>query len=228
MLFQFDKFLLDTDRRELRSGNSVVIHVEPQVFDLLLHLAQNANRVVTKDELIERVWNGRAVSDAALNSRINAARRAIGDSGEKQAIIRTVQRRGFLLAADVTTRASSAAVATPRNARAEDAPPGLALPDKPSIAVLPFQNLSGDPAQDYFADGMVEDIITGLSRIKWLFVIARNSTFTYKGQPVDVKQGRSRTGRALRTGRQRSQGGKRWGFVSSGIPQTILGRSILP
>src|SRR6266496_3421593 len=109
MLFQFDKFLLDTDRRELRSGNGVVVHVEPQVFDLLLHLAQNANRVVTKDELIERVWNGRAVSDAALNSRINAARRAIGDSGEKQAIIRTVQRRGFLLAAEVTTGGSGAA-----------------------------------------------------------------------------------------------------------------------
>ena len=106
MLFQFDKFLLDTDRRELRGGNGAVVHVEPQVFDLLLHLAQNANRVVTKDELIERVWNGRVVSDAALNSRINAARRAIGDSGERQAIIRTVQRRGFLLAADVTTRAT--------------------------------------------------------------------------------------------------------------------------
>jgi TolB-like protein/Tfp pilus assembly protein PilF len=166
--------------------------VEPQVFDLLLHLAQNANRVVSKDELIERVWNGRAVSDAALNSRINAARRAIGDSGEKQSIIRTVQRRGFLLAADVTTRASGAA-ATQQNARAEGAPPGLALPDKPSIAVLPFENFSGDPAQDYFADGMVEDITTGLSRIKWLFVIARNSTFTYKGQPADVK----RVGREL-------------------------------
>jgi adenylate cyclase len=66
--------------------------------------------------------------------------------------------------------------------------PTLALPDKPSIAVLPFQNLSGDPEQDYFADGMVEDIITGLSHIKWMFVIARNSTFVYKGQSIDVKK----------------------------------------
>jgi TolB-like protein/Flp pilus assembly protein TadD len=192
VLLQFAGFLLDTDRRELR-GDGGVIHVEPQVFDLLLHLAQNANRVVSKDELIERVWNGRTVSDAALNSRINAARRAIGDSGDKQAIIRTVQRRGFLLAAEVRTGASDAAAATRRYAGAEDALPGLALPDKPSIAVMLFQNLSGDPAQDYFADGMVEDIITGLSRIKWLFVIARNSTFAYKGQPVDVK----RVGREL-------------------------------
>ena len=177
MLFQFDGFLLDTDRRELRHGDGGVVHVEPQVFDLLLHLAQNPDRVVGKDELIERVWNGRAVSDAALNSRINAARRAIGDSGERQAIIRTVQRRGFLLAT-----------------RQHDAPlSGLPPPDNPSIAVMPFENLSGDPAQDYFADGMVEDIITGLSRIKWLLVIAHGSTSTYKGQPVDVK----RVGREL-------------------------------
>jgi TolB-like protein/Flp pilus assembly protein TadD len=193
VLFQFDKFLLDTDRRELRGGGAGVVHVEPQVFDLLVHLAQNANRVVSKDELIERVWNGRAVSDAALNSRINAARRAIGDSGEKQAIIRTVQRRGFLLAAEVRTGASGAAAATGQHDRADGKLPGLALPDKPSIAVVRFENLSGDPAQDYFADGIVDDIITGLSRIKWLFVIARNSTFTYKGQPVDVK----RVGREL-------------------------------
>ena len=193
MLLQFDKFLLDTDRRELRGGDGEVVHVEPQVFDLLLHLTQNANRVVSKDELIERVWDGRAVSDAALNSRINAARRAIGDSGEKQAIIRTVQRRGFLFAAEVRTGASGAAAATRRYARAEDALPVLALPVKPSIAVMPFENLSGDRAQDYFADGMVEDIIAGLSRIKWLLVIARNSTFAYEGQPVDVK----RVGREL-------------------------------
>ena len=74
-----------------------------------------------------------------------------------------------------------------------DEPPALALPDKPSIAVLPFQNMSGDPEQEYFADGMVEEIITALSRIRWLFVIARNSSFTYKGQAVDVK----RVGREL-------------------------------
>ncbi len=104
-----------------------------------------------------------------------------------------MQRRGFLLAAEVRTGASGAAAATRQPARAEGTLLGLALPDKPSIAVMPFENLSGDPAQDYFADGMVEDIITGLSRIKWVFVIARNSTFICKGQPVDVK----RVGREL-------------------------------
>lgn len=167
MLFNFNNFTLDTDRRELRNAEDT-IHVEPQVFDLLLHLAQNANRVISKDELIEHVWKGKIVSDAALNSRINSARRAIGESGEKQAIIRTVPRHGFLFAVEVTTRThdqatSAAGVAT----QAE--PSNLKLPDKPSIAVLPFQNLSGDPEQEYFADGVVEDIITGLSRIKWFF-----------------------------------------------------------
>jgi len=184
LLYQFENFLIDTDRRELK-GAAGVIHVEPQVFDLLVHLVQNTNRVISKDELIERVWNGRVVSDAALNSRITSARRAIGDSGEKQDLIRTIQRRGFLFAAEVATsdQASAAAGPAPRLTSAT-----LPVPDKPSIAVLPFQNLSGDPTQEYFADGVVEDIITGLSRIKWLLVIARNSSFAYKGQAVDVKR----------------------------------------
>src|SRR2546428_4912039 len=89
---------------------------------------------------------------------------------------------------------------------AEAAPP---LPDKPSIAVLPFQNISGDPEQEYFADGMVEEIITALSRIRWLFVIARNSSFTYKGQAVDVRRvGRAHGGRSVLEGSVRKAGGR--------------------
>jgi TolB-like protein len=187
-LFQFANFSIDTDRRELR-GAAGVIHVEPQVFDLLLHFVQNANRVISKDELIEQIWKGRVISNAALNSRINSARRAIGDNGRQQALIRTIQRRGFLLAAEVTTRTSEQlSFVTESTARLMSESPTLKVPDKPSIAVLQFQNLSGDPEQEYFADGVVEDIITGLSRIKWLFVIARNSSFTYKGHAVDVKR----------------------------------------
>jgi adenylate cyclase len=88
--------------------------------------------------------------------------------------------------------------------------PALSLPERPSVAVLPFQNMSGDPEQEYFADGMVDDIITGLSRIKWLFVIARNSTFTYKGRAIDVKQVGRELGVALCARRQRTQiGGTR-------------------
>jgi len=180
LLFQFANFLIDTDRRELK-GSGGVIHVEPQVFDLLVHLVQNTNRVISKDELIDKVWKGRAVSDAALNSRITSARRAIGDNGQEQTIIRTIQRRGFLFAAEVASsdRAMGAA---------EPAPKLVSTADKPSIAVLPFQNLSGDATQDYFADGVVEDIITGLSRIKWLLAIARNSSFAFRGQSIDIKR----------------------------------------
>jgi TolB-like protein/Tfp pilus assembly protein PilF len=182
LLFQFNNFLIDTDRRELK-GIDGFIHVEPQVFDLLVHLVRNTNRVVSKGELIESVWKGRVVSDAALNSRINSARRAIGDSGEKQGLIRTIQRRGFLFAAEVAERDQAAPGAGPA-----PAPMTLPVPNKPAIAVLPFQNLSDDPAQEYFADGVVEDIITGLSRIKWLLVIARNSSFAFKGQAGDIKR----------------------------------------
>jgi TolB-like protein/tetratricopeptide (TPR) repeat protein len=188
LLFQFDNFRIDSDRREL-TGPDGVIHVEPQVFDLLLYFAQNTDRVISKDELVRNIWRGRAISDAALNSRMNSARRAIGDNGKRQALIRTIQRRGFLFSPNVTTRAKEQSSSTNESKeKSPSEPPILTLPDNPSIAVLPFKNLSGDPQQEYFADGIVEDIITGLARIKWLFVIARNSSFTYRGQAVDVRR----------------------------------------
>jgi TolB-like protein len=143
--------------------------------------------------MLESVWAGRIVSESTLTSHINAVRKAVGDSGEDQKLIRTIARKGFRFVGQVRQEPLSSAAASTRPAlhlgRAEpqDAPT-LALPDKPSIAVLPFVNLSGDPEQEYFADGIVEDIITALSRLRWLFVIARNSSFTYKGRPVDAKQ----------------------------------------
>jgi adenylate cyclase len=345
--FAFGDHLLDVDRRELRRGGALIA-LEPQVFDLLVCLVQNRDHVVSMDDVLETVWGGRIVSESTLRSRINAVRKAVGDSGAAQHLIRTVPRKGIrfvgvvrargverrlaaILAADVagysrlmgldeegtrrTLRAHRATIdpligrhggrivstagdsilaefASPLQAlRAalalqqalasanaelpeasrmqfrvginlgdvmvegddllgdgvniaarlqEIAEPGgicisakvheeisgkldaefadlgdrelkniarpvrvfqvgagiatreavlaLPLPDKPSIAVLPFQNMSGDPEQEYFADGMVEEIITALSRIRWLFVIARNSSFTYKGRPVDVRQ----------------------------------------
>jgi TolB-like protein len=191
-LFEFSNFSIHADRRELRNADGA-IHVEPQVFDLLLYFVQNPNRVISKDELIEKIWKGRVISDAALNTRINSARRAIGDTGKQQALIRTIQRRGFLFAGDVTTQ-NGGQPAPPSNPmpRSVGGLP-LTMPDNPSIAVLAFRNLSGDQAQAYFADGIVEDIITGLARIKWLFVIARNSSFSYRGHDVDVR----RVGREL-------------------------------
>ena len=185
MRYLFEEYAFDTDRRELHRGADVV-SVAPQVFDLLDYLIRNRERVVSKDDLINAVWNGRSVSDAALTTRLNAVRSAIGDSGEEQRLIKTLPRKGFRFVGPVREAQGAAGAATADNP-VEPPNPVLTLPDKPSIAVLPFTNLSSDPEQDYFADGMAEDIITALSHFKSLFVIARNSSFTYKGRAVDVK-----------------------------------------
>jgi TolB-like protein len=181
----FENYAFDTDRRELHHGADVVA-VTPQVFDLLDYLIRNRERVVSKDDLIDAIWNGRIVSDAALTTRLNAARTAIGDSGEEQRLIKTLPRKGFRFVGPVREAQVPAGAATADNPL-EPPRPALELPDKPSIAILPFANLSSDPEQDYFADGMVDDITTALSRFKALFVIARNSSFVYKGRAVDVK-----------------------------------------
>ena len=183
MLFLFDEYALDTDRRELR-GPAGLIALEPQVFDLLAYLIRNRDRVVSKDDIMAAVWDGRIVSESALTTRINAARSAIGNSGDAQRLIKTLPRKGMRFIGAVREGKTPEAVPAPAAA-----PQGtLPLPDRPSIAVLPFDNMSGDPEQDYFADGMADEIITALSRMRWLFVIARNSSFTYKGRAVDVKQ----------------------------------------
>jgi TolB-like protein len=181
----FGEHVLDPDRRELTRG-SEAIAVGPQVFDVLVHLVRNRERVVSKDDLIEEVWGGRIVSESTLTSHINAVRKALGDTGEDQRLIRTIARKGYRFVGEVR-EAAPVEEPTPLP-HTEPSTPILALPDRPSIAVLPFLNLSGDPAQDYFVDGVVEDIIIALSRIRWLFVIARNSSFTYKGKSVDAKQ----------------------------------------
>jgi adenylate cyclase len=177
--FAFGDCLLDADRRELRRGGDPVA-IEPQVFDLLVYLLANRDRVVSKDELIAEVWHGRIVSDSTLTSRVNAARAAVGDNGAAQLLIRTIARKGLRFAAEVTEE--NAPAASPAG------DPSLVPPDKPSVAVLPFANMSSDPEQEYFADGVAEDVITALSRYPSLFVIARNSTFTYKGRAVEVRQ----------------------------------------
>jgi len=171
----FGDHLLDIERRELRRGTELV-DVEPKVFDLLAFLVQQRDRVVSKDDLLRAVWGGRIVSESALTTRINAARRALGDDGTAQRFIRTFTRKGVRFVGKVTELPDPAApAAKPATAR-------------PSILVLPFQNMSGEAEQEYFVDGMVEEIITALSRIRWLIVLARNSTFAHKGKAVDVKQ----------------------------------------
>jgi TolB-like protein len=190
MRFLFGNHVLDIAQRELRL-NAEPVAVEPLVFDLLAYLVVHRDRVVSKDEVLDAIWSGRIVSDSALATRIAAARWAVGDSGEAQRLIRTIARKGFRFIGVVHEEqvAAQAEVST----ASATGPTFSELPDKPSIAVLPFQNMSGDQEQEYFVDGMVEEIITALARIRWLFVIARNSSFTYKGQAIDVKQ----VGRAL-------------------------------
>ena len=208
MRYLFEDYALDTDRRELRRGADVV-PTTPQVFDLLDFLIRNRERVVSKDDLVIAIWQGRTVSNAALTTRLNAARSAIGDSGEKQRFIKTLPRKGvhFVGAVQDTNRPTGTAALS--DSHAESPETALALPDKPSIAVLPFENMSGDPEQEYFADGMVEEITTALSRFKWLFVIARNSSFTFKGKVVDVKEVGRRLGvRYVLEGSVRKASGK--------------------
>ncbi len=196
MIFFFDEdYALDTDRRELRRGKDLIC-LAPRVFDLLEYLIRNRDRVVTKDQLIAAVWRGRIVSESALTTRINAVRVAIRDTGKEQRLVKTLPRKGirFIGTAREDVRSASSTAANrvngnmPSTLQPDGLPAPLAIPDKPSVAVLPFQNMSGYQDQEYFSDGVTEDIITELSRFSELFVIARNSSFQYRGGSIDIRQ----------------------------------------
>jgi adenylate cyclase len=174
---RFGRFRLNLVRRELLRDNTQV-RLGGRALDILCVLASAGGAIVTKDELMARVWAGVVVEENNIQVHISALRKALEEDGNGESWIVTVTGRGYRLL-------------RPREPPADDDPGparSLLVPDKPSIAVLPFLNMSGDSEQEYFADGMVEEIITALSHIRWLFVIARNSSFTYKGQAVDVKQ----------------------------------------
>lgn len=182
MIYCFGDCELDTDRRELRRPGGPVA-LEPQVFDLLVYLVSRGDRVVTKDEINAAVWGGRIVSDAALSSRISSARQAIGDDGKVQSLIQTVHGRGFRFIAAVTT-ADAASANTGRRRS----------PERPIVAVLPFENLSGDPGQEYFSDGLTADIVARLAKHRWLSLIARNTMATFKGRAVAIAEVERETG----------------------------------
>ena len=178
MLYLFDNYVLDTDQRELRRDHDTIA-LQPQVFDLLEYLIRKRDRVVTKDDLIAAIWGGRIISESALTTRINAVRTAIGDSGDEQRLIKTLPRKGIRFVGTVREegRPASETILT------------VAQPvPRLSIVVLPFANFSGDPAQDYFADGITESLTTDLSRISGSFVIARNTAFTFKGNAVGAQK----------------------------------------
>ncbi len=219
MVYRFDDFVFEPEAARL-SKSGQAIPLEPQVASLLQYLIENRGRIVPKDELIEAIWDGRIVSDAALNTRVRAVRRALGDDRAQQRYLRTYPKRGFQFVADTwlvgpdddhDSRAE-AARGSPRHSFRGLARAGLVLaalvlvaavwiveesgfldasappPAKPSIAVLPFDNLSGNPEQEYFADAFTEDLITDLSRIRDAFVIARRTSFTYKDRSVEVTE----------------------------------------
>ena len=158
----------------------------------MIFLLKNRHRVVSKDDLIASIWDGRIVSDSTLTSRINGARKAIGDGGIKGLIRCRISRKGFRFVGGVRSEPVDTELAESHDLSLEE--PGdqkrqaLPLPDRPAIAVLPFSNMSGDREQEYFSDGISEDIITALSKLRWFFVIARNSSFIYKGKAVHMKQ----------------------------------------
>jgi TolB-like protein/DNA-binding winged helix-turn-helix (wHTH) protein len=266
MLYRFGDYELD-DRFFLlrRAGES--IEIEPKVFDVLLYLLHHRDRLVSKDELLDNLWPGQVVSETALTRCIVAARKAVGDDGGKQQIIKTQHGRGYRFVAPLTTTPPAASrqypvvsrteqsevqspaskgqglesaladetllarcqtldAATPSVQRSwssrsfvlgglgllvglivivqylsrpslstqssvlvtQEAKPPLPLPDKPSIVVLPFVNMSEDPAQEYFSDGVTEELTSGLSRLSSLFVIDRHSAFTYKDKAVKVQE----------------------------------------
>ncbi len=184
MIYRFNDFELDAERFELRHAGAPR-HVEPLVFDLIVYLARHPGRVLSRDEIIDQVWNGRSVSDATVASGLKSARKALDDSGGSQALIETVRGRGVRFNGQVTlvTPPSEAGLPEPLKEEPGDASTEVAQPcapsRKPVLAILPFDNLSAED-DSYFADGLTEDIITNLSRFRELGVIARTSSFRFR------------------------------------------------
>lgn len=190
MQYRFDQFLLDTELFSLRAEGTE-IHVEPLVFDLLRFLITHEGQVVTREAIIAHVWKGRIVSDATVSSCIKSARKAVGDTGERQTYIRTIRGRGFQFSARVASDPGMTVqvIEHPEHKQSQDerkSQDRTLVP--PSIAVLPLFPLSQDPKLGLLGDALAQDVILELSRLHWLFVIARGSTFKYRGQEVDLAQ----------------------------------------
>ena len=181
MVYQFGKFEFDTGNYQLRNEGTTV-ELEPKVFDLLNYLIVNREKLVTRNELFENIWSGQIVSDTSLSNQIKAARKAIGDDGKSQSIIRTVHGRGYQFIAEIdemqlqenAVQQSHRQISSQKHSDS-----------RPSIAVLPFTNLNGDPEHEYISDGIAEDILIGLCRFHNLLVISRASVYLFKGKAID-------------------------------------------
>jgi TolB-like protein/Tfp pilus assembly protein PilF len=183
MIYRFGPFELDMAKVELRADGEVR-PVEPQVFALLALLVENRERLVAKDEIIEKVWEGRPVSEAAVASRVKSARKALGDDGISQRFIRTIHRQGFRFVADANV--ARAANADQRFEMATIQPVGEI--NRPSIAVLPFRTIGVAGAYAAIADALPHELITELARLRWLFVTARGSSFRLRGSDADMAE----------------------------------------
>jgi len=182
-VIRFGNFELDTAQLQLREAG-IRVPIEPQVFDLLVYLGRNTDRTVTKGELFAAIWGDRVVSDAALSSQIKAARRAVRDDGVSQHTISTVHGRGFRFVAPIESVSRTAGAQVDVGRRKELS---SAVATKPSVAVLPFANLNRDSDEDYFADGIAEDIISALSKNRWLTIVARNSAFAFRASNDSIR-----------------------------------------
>ncbi|HEX4738164.1 MAG TPA: winged helix-turn-helix domain-containing protein [Allosphingosinicella sp.] len=188
MGLRFEQFELDGARFELRRAGAAV-HVEPQVLSLIILLVRNRRRLVTRDELVEEIWEGRIISEAAISSRVKAARKALDDDGAGQRLIRTVHGRRFRFVGEVEE-------AWPEPLWAEAIPdPAEAAPDRPlrrpdlsrpSIAILPLHPLGEAGPAAFIADALPHELIAELSRLRWLFVIARGSSFRFRDANPDL------------------------------------------
>ena len=177
----FEDFALDTDRRELRCGETLVA-IQPQVFDVLACLVANHDRVVSRDDLIQEVWGGRIVSESTLTTRIASARRAIGDTGKAQRLIRTLHGRGFRFVGDVADLATQVASAPAAQTNLKAWSPDDRLP----IAVLPFESLAGDSESESLAAGLTQNLIAALCRIPDLLVIAQYAVKEFRDRPAPL------------------------------------------
>lgn len=175
----FGRFRLNLSQRQL-ARDGVPVPLGSRAFDILCVLALAKGEVLSKQELMSRVWPGLVVEENTIQVHVSALRRALDDGPSGQTHLVTVPGRGYRLAGFKSPH--SATDSSP------ETPLSPARSGKPSIAVLPFQNMSGESEQEYFAEGMVDEIITGLSRIKWLSVTSRNSTFIYKNRSVVIKE----------------------------------------
>lgn len=182
LIYRFEGFELDPGKFELRADGEPR-HVEPQVLSLLILLVANADRMVSKEEIVEKIWDGRIVSDAAIASRVKAARSALDDDGKQQRLVRTIHGRGFRFCGRVTYVGGAA-----------PAPPGSEPPqepagdERPSIAVVPFRVLGDLGALAFVADALADELIVDLARLRWLLVIARASTFRFRGATLDCRE----------------------------------------